>query len=213
MPAAWTWTGRELVVWGNASRFRAARDGAAYDPRRDRWRRLPQAPFAMNQVSTAWLAGRMVVYGALLDGGNHSRRRSARGLAYDPKHNRWQVVEPYDLSPQASTITTVDGKAVAWDYGLRAGLYDPVAHRWTKLPRLPLRAAECYPTSTTVGHEALGWYCGRGAALDPATSRWRQVQPPMEGLDLENPIGAGRVALFMGTPSSAYHPQLWAYRP
>src|SRR5437764_1116242 len=96
------WTGQELLVWGGYER-----DGAAYDPRLDRWRRLPRAPFALNQASAVWVAGRMVAYGALLDGGNRSRTRYARGVAYLPDRNRWQVLAPFRLSPQASTITAV----------------------------------------------------------------------------------------------------------
>ncbi|TMK91116.1 MAG: hypothetical protein E6G42_08835 [Actinobacteria bacterium] len=213
IPAAWVWTGAELVVWGDASRLRAARDGAAYDPRLDRWRRLPRAPFALNQASAAWVAGRMVAYGALLDGGNRSRTRYARGVAYLPDRNRWQVLAPFRLSPQASTITAVGGKAVAWDYLLDAGLYDPAENRWTKLPSLPLTAAECYPTSVSVVGTVLGWYCGTGAALDPGTRRWGRVPPPEHALDLENPVAAGPEALFLGSASNGHGPELWAYRP
>jgi hypothetical protein len=212
LPAAWVWTGTKFMVWGDASRVRAARDGAAYDPGLNRWRRLPRAPFALNQVSTVWVAGRMVVYGALLDGGNHSRRRYARGLAYLPARNRWQVLAPFPLSPQASTITAVDGKAVVWDYILDAGLYDPGANRWMRLPSLPLRAAECYPSSATVVDTALGWYCGTGAVLDPRTRRWRRLEPP-ERTDLDAPVAAGSVALFLGSSSTGHRRELWAYRP
>jgi hypothetical protein len=213
MPAAWTWTGSGFLVWGDASRFRAARDGAAYDARLDRWRRLPSSPFALNQVSTAWVAGRMIVYGALLDGGNHSRKRYARGLAYSPARNRWQVLPPFRLLPQASTVTAVDGKAVVWDYGLHAGLYDPRANRWTRLPSLPLRGSECYPSSTTVGRFALGWYCGTGAVLDLDARRWWRVTPPERGLDLDLAAAAGSEALFLGSTSHWHQAELWAYTP
>lgn len=45
------WTGREMIVWGGSARsespdslsFVAARDGAAYDPRRDSRRRIARA--------------------------------------------------------------------------------------------------------------------------------------------------------------------------
>src|SRR5205807_3919941 len=213
IPAAWVWTGAELVVWGDASRLRAARDGAAYDPRLDRWRRLPRAPFALNQASAVWVAGRMVAYGALLDGGNRSRTRYARGVAYLPDRSRWQVLAPFRLSPQASTITAVEGKAVAWDYALDAGLYDPAENRWTKLPSLPLKAAECYPTSVSVVATVLGWYCGTGAVLDLGMRRWGRVPPPEPALDLENPVAAGPEALFLGSASNGRGPELWAYRP
>jgi hypothetical protein len=213
IPAASVWTGRELVVWGDASRSRSARDGAAYDPAANRWRRLPSAPLALNQATAVWVGGRMIVFGARLDGGNHSRTRWARGIAYVPAADRWRVVAPFPLSPQASSVAAVEGKAVVWDYLLDAGLYDPRTDRWTRLPKLPLKESECYPASTTIRTFVLGWYCGRGALLRQATRRWRRLQPPRLRVFGEAPVAAGSTALFLGDPGGTGKAELWAYTP
>jgi hypothetical protein len=159
------------------------------------------------------VGGEMIVYGARLDDGNGSSTRAARGMAYTPATNRWHVLAIVRLSPQASTIAALDGRAIAWDYLLGAAGYDPRSNRWTRLPNVPLRASECYPTSTTVARTVIGWYCGTGAALRAAAHAWQRLQPPRAAPPLDGPIAAGRVALFIGVPSHGAHAQLWAYRP
>jgi hypothetical protein len=110
-------------------------------------------------------------------------------------------------------VSAVDGRVVAWDYGLDAASYEPRSDRWTRLPRLPLRAGECYPASATVAGVVIGWYCGAGAAFDPRAGTWRPLRPPSAAPPLDGPVaGAGR-ALFLGARENARRAQLWAFRP
>jgi hypothetical protein len=203
-PAASAWTGAEFIVWGDRSRSRRSRDGAAYDPVRHRWRRLPRAPIALNAVSSVWIGGELLIYGAWLDHNNHSRRASAQGIAYRPSTNRWRLLRPFfSLSPQASSVAAAGGAVLVWDYLLEAALYEPRTDRWIRLPRLPLRAAECGPSSASLGRVVLAWYCGRGALFNVSTRRWSILpQPPIPTFSTLVP--ASSQALLVG-------PALWAY--
>jgi hypothetical protein len=211
-PAASVWTGRELIVWGDASRATAARDGAAYDAAADRWRRLPPAPLTLNLGSATWTGTEMVVFGALLDRGNRSTTRRARGAAYDPAANRWRRLAPSPLSPQASSIAWTGREVLAWDYELDAAAYDPARDRWRRLGDLPLRFSECYPASTRTGRSILAWYCGAGALYDIDSSGWRQIRRVPRTV-AGAPVAAGPVVLFLGARDDSAAARLWAYRP
>jgi hypothetical protein len=155
----------------------------------------------------------MIVYGAHLESGNRATTRHAQGMAYSPKTNRWRVLAPFPLSPQASTISAIDGALVAWDYALNAGKYDPHSNHWTRLPHLPLRGGECYPTSTSIAQLVIGWYCGTGATLNTRTGTWSRLRPPNSAPPLDGPVPASNRALFLGAQQNAQHAELWAYRP
>ena len=213
MPAGWAWTGTEFLIWGDASRSAISSDGAAYSPATNAWRRLPPSPLAPNQASVALVAGEMIVYGAHLDGGNLATTRHAQGMAYSPRTNRWRVLAPFPLSPQASTVSAIDGTVVAWDYALNAATYDPRSNNWTRLPNLPLRGGECYPTSTSVAHLVIGWYCGTGATFNARSGVWSRLRPPTSAPPLDGPVPAPSRALFLGAQHNAQHTELWAYRP
>jgi hypothetical protein len=212
VPVVAVWTGREMIVWGDASRSAAVRDGAAYDPADDRWRRLPPAPLALNFASATWTGEEMLVFGALLDGGNRSETKHAQGVAYDPEADRWRVIAPYPLSPQASSIAWTGSEMLAWDYELSAATYDPAHDRWRSLPDLPLRFAECYPASAEAGGIILAWYCGRGALFEIASGNWREIRPAT-GTVAGAPVAAGPVILFPGATHEGEANRLWAYRP
>jgi hypothetical protein len=212
-PAGWAWTEEEFLIWGDASRTATSRDGAAYNPATNTWRRLPPSPLALNQASVALIAGEMIVYGAHLEGGNRATTKHAQGMAYAPRTNRWRILAPFPLSPQASTVSAIDGTVVAWDYALNAARYDPSSNRWTRLPNLPLRGGECYPTSTSVAHLVIGWYCGTGATFNARTGVWSRLRPPTLAPSLDGPVPASSRALFLGARQDAQHSELWAYRP
>ncbi len=209
-PAAAVWTGEEMLLWGASSYGSRARDGAALDPVTHRWRSLARAPLALTDATAAWTGKEMIVLGARLDGNNRSTVPRARGMAYDPASDRWRMIAPFGLSPQASSVAWDGRELLAWDYELRAGSYDPERNRWRALPRLPLRFGECYPETARVGRRLLAWYCGSGALYDRESRTWtptgrapRTVGGP--------PLGAGRAVLF--PPASDRATAFWAYRP
>lgn len=211
-PAVAVWTAGEMIVWGDTSRFTTAQDGAAYDPAADRWRSLPPAPLALNEAEAIWTGEEMIVFGALLDGNNHSDTGQAQGIAYDPREDAWRVIASYPLSPQASSIAWTGRFVLAWDYELAAGLYDPIRDAWTELPDLPLDFGECYPKSERVGRAVFAWFCTRGALFDLAERRWHHVTIP-EQEPHGPPVAAGKVILFPGGAYDGRRSAFLAYRP
>jgi hypothetical protein len=89
------WTGTEMIVWGGAGPgpgrgSQGLVDGAAYDPRTDRWRRIADAPGeGRSGGTTLMVAGHMVTAA-----GTSSRGASAAGTTYiyAPTTNRWTSV-------------------------------------------------------------------------------------------------------------------------
>jgi hypothetical protein len=205
-PVATVWTGRELIVWGDGSRRTAAREGAAYDPMRNRWRRIAGAPLALNEATGVWTGKELILVGALLDGGNHSRTRYARGVAYNPRRDRWRLIRQSPLSPQASYAVWTGATILAWDYELHAAAYEPMRNSWQRRARLPLRFTECYPSGARLGRHVLAWHCGQAAVFDTWSRRWTRLSTPRlytAGL----PIAVGDRFLLLGDG------RLWSYRP
>jgi hypothetical protein len=110
-------------------------------------------------------------------------------------------------------VSVIGRTIVAWDYALRASTYDPRSNHWKRLPNLPLRGGECYPTSTSIAHIVIGWYCGTGATFNARTGKWRRMRLPSSAPPLNGPAPASTKALFLGARQNAQHDELWAYRP
>ncbi len=88
---AMVWTGREVLVWGGACGIAPnlvdCRDGAAYDPAADSWRRIPTAGAPRGRQGDAvWTGREMIVWGGCRDDGCSG---PAAGGAYDPEGDAW----------------------------------------------------------------------------------------------------------------------------
>ncbi len=109
-PRLWhtaVWTGREMLVWGGASRETAAlNDGARYNPATDRWTLISPtgAPAARYQHAAVWTGREMIVTGgyACLSGALCSSLGD--GAAYDPIADRWRAL-PSSGAPSARHYT------------------------------------------------------------------------------------------------------------
>jgi hypothetical protein len=102
-------------------------------------------------------------------------------------------------------------EAIAWDYDLKAGAYDPARDAWRRLPDLPLRFYECYPQSARAGDVVVAWFCGLGATLD-SSGAWRRM-PRVAGDIYGRPVSAGGVVLFAGAAHEGSANALWAFKP
>jgi N-acetylneuraminic acid mutarotase len=189
--AAATWTGRELIIWGGYDHLamdpgglHVAGDGAAYDPARGAWRRLPPAPLSARAGATAVWTGREVL---VVGGGPAARSDRDRpytdGAAYDPARDSWRRVAP---SPRLrgpminqhpvwtgtrllvwsdweqldrSTVTLPGGQHALREEG-RDGVdvwaYDPTADRWAVLPGAPGQPVLGGAAMVWTGREVLG---------------------------------------------------------
>jgi hypothetical protein len=86
-----------MIVWGGHSYRTDERfnDGAAYDPVRNRWTRLPAAPLAGRyRHSAVWTGRRMIVYGGEESCGSVGHIPFGDGAAYDPRSNTWVQLNP-----------------------------------------------------------------------------------------------------------------------
>ncbi len=171
------WTGSEAIVWGGGDPGSGTeRTGAAYDPGTDTWRPIADAPIGLNLATSVWTGREVVVFGSLLDGGNHATTPTSVGAAYDPSTDRWKELPPSELSPQATAAAWIDDRLVAWDYLVRSQEYDPATDRWTSRADMPLDAGECYPDSVALSTSVLGWYCGDAVTYDPSTGAWTRLR-------------------------------------
>jgi N-acetylneuraminic acid mutarotase len=169
--AAAAWTGRELIVWGGYDHLDPAGvqvvgDGAAYDPARGAWRRLPPAPLSARAAATAvWTGREVLVVGGVPAVRTDRDRGFTDGAAYDPVRDSWRRLAP---SPQprgslmAQHLVWTGTRLLVWsDWrqtlrsgavtlsngeqgtevetrdGLDVWAYDPAADRWAVLPAAP----------------------------------------------------------------------------
>jgi hypothetical protein len=99
-----TWDGHELLVVGSGEHGRSVN---AYAPATNRWRRLASMPSRRPQAATVWTGKRLLIWG----GGTFRDAGlvvviAGRGLAFDPKANRWSAL------PWAPLLGRLDPTAV-----------------------------------------------------------------------------------------------------
>ena len=96
----------EVLVVGGSGRSRGGRPGApaavgfAYDPRANRWRRLPAMQSGRMRGSAVWTGRRLLVWGGQAKLGGEGVF-PAHGLAYDPAANSWA---PLPLAPLSGRV-------------------------------------------------------------------------------------------------------------
>lgn len=189
------WAGREMIVWGGGQPgLDQSRQGAAYDPISDSWRSLSPAPLGLNLADAVWTGREMIAFGSLLDGRNIAETKSAVGARYEPVTDRWSVLPPSDLSPQATAVGLVDGEMIAYDYLVRTQSYDPVRDRWSDRRKLPLEPSECYPDAAVVERVFFAFFCGQAAIFDGGRQEWSRVGGGM--VDETDEADGGTYALY-----------------
>ena len=147
------WTGREMVVWAG-NEFD---DGAAYDPAADRWRRIADAPVpGRSRGANVWTGRELLVWG----GDNGHDFVADDGAAYDPATDRWRLLPRAPLGTRTAPAGVWTGRElVIW-----GGIGLP-------------GAGDNSPLDTIVERRTLLFPVADGAAYDPATNRWRTLEP------------------------------------
>lgn len=215
------WTGREALFTVIAPRVRRA---AAYDPARNRWRRLPNLALPESVVEggdrsvwtgTDWL---------LLGQGFVAYRRST---------NRWRKLAG-PLVPANSTVVWTGTEMIGWGGGCCAefnadgGAYAPTTNTWRRLPRSPLVGRQGAGGAWTGTRMIIvGGFRERvrggvtsivaladGAAYDPTGNRWRRL-PRMPAARMDPAVvWTGRDLLVIGGfGQGGPLPGVFAYRP
>jgi hypothetical protein len=182
-PAA-AWTGSELVIWGGhfqSDPSQSFDDGAAYDPARETWRRLPDAPIAARAPFSVWTGRELIVWG------NASRDIRLRdGAAYDPSADTWRRIAEAPIELSDATAVWTGEEMIVFGSNLNfnnhsetqtavGAAYDPAANTWRVLP-----ASDLSPQAHTAGwpgsDEMIAWDYEHGtAAFDPKTDGWRRL--------------------------------------
>jgi len=180
---------------------------------------------ALTDAVGLWTGSEVVVVGGALDSDNTSLDPGGRprAAAYDPVRNRWRMLPPLPLSPQAVTAVWGGDRVVAWDYELHAVALVPSTGpqaRWYGLPDLPLDIADCAPKG--VGARGPGVrgvpgepmvfaeHCGQGAVYRPSTGDWTRVPHPRQ-LDAQ-PVWTGDELLFWVGRFVGSADGLWRFR-
>ncbi|HEX3425827.1 MAG TPA: hypothetical protein VHT30_06825 [Acidimicrobiales bacterium] len=154
------WTGRELVVWGGVSLDgnKAFTDGAAYDPASDRWRTLGSGPLSGRYTPAAtWTGTDLLIWGGNAPGS----LPFADGAAYDPATDQWRTLPPAPVVGRTASGAVWTGKEMVLWGGV--GVPRPTGNSIGLDPTLGLNAG------TTPLED--------GAAYDPASDRWRVLEP------------------------------------
>jgi hypothetical protein len=156
------WTGREMVVPGPA--------GAAYDPARDRWRRIRRAPFRAR--AAVWTGRRVLVLGARV------------AAAYDPARDCWRKLAPPPIRAMDTPRAVWTGSRMLVFNGARGATYDARRDRWRLMGHPPLAHRNGF-TAVWGGRRMLVWggvrndcgdcFLADGAAF--AHGRWRRLPP------------------------------------
>jgi hypothetical protein len=130
------WTGREVIVLGGeanpcppnadcANPPDELRDGAAYDPVSDSWRRIPPAPVPVGSGDRLLAADGVVVL-------RDWRQHGSRWFTYEPDHNRWARV--HDVPDGVGDLPSAYGSKVYALVGRRVAVYDVRSFQWSLLP-------------------------------------------------------------------------------
>jgi hypothetical protein len=190
--AAGAWLGGEFYLIGgqsdapcppNASCVapsRLLKDGAAYNPLSDTWRRIADAPIALSEGEPVAVDGRLYF----------QRGYGSEGTiyAYDTTSDSWS--QPPRPAGGGVLVAFGDRLAsVAWsteEAGTYDELFDPVTDQWTRLPEDPLKTSY-ERTLVWVGGRALLFAKDvrtqssdkapvfRVAELDLAKGKWRRL--------------------------------------
>jgi hypothetical protein len=182
------WTGRELVLAGGTGQPGAAvqtyKNGAAYNPATNTWRRIPLMPRREEGAAAVWDGREILFLGGYRPG---ALQPPARGLAFNPVTSTWRKLPAMAYPRHGCAAVWTGRKLLMWggltgSYGKpvlppHGEVYKPATDRWTALPPAPLRGRFA-GTSVWTGHSMIVWGGwapdGSGRFSDGAmyTPRW-----------------------------------------
>src|SRR5262245_51549389 len=160
------WTGSELVVFGGGPLGAPSGSQAwGFDVAEGAWRRLADAPIAMNLSDAGWTGSEMAVVGSAMDRRNEATTRTSQAEAYDPQSDTWRVLPSPPVSAQTAAVDLVGGRLIAWElYGPDSAEWLPAQERWRSLDMGGFEGAECYADGVDVADTLFTWNCGAPSA-------------------------------------------------
>jgi hypothetical protein len=198
------WTGKEYLIWGGsakvAGREQSFNDGAAFNPVRNEWRKLPAAPVGpRHDVAAAFAGGRWFLWGGV-DALSGTVMRD--GATYDPQSNQWtKLPDP----PKAFVARHGPGALAfaesAWIWGGKpdfgeslsdGALFSLADNTWTVLPESTLAGRR--PSAIRLDNRAMlqggadcsGQFgpepCQDGVEYNLTNRAWSEVKPIAKSL-------------------------------
>ena len=153
--AASVWTGLEMLIWGGDGPDGPFNDGAAYTPRTDRWRLLPNGPLsARNAPATVWTGREMLLWGG--HGGIGDDRSD--GAAFDPSSGTWRTIADAPIRSAGRPVAVWTGNEMVVMAGFNAreaAAYNPLTNAWRELPNLPGQLQAPNPTAVWTGSQVV----------------------------------------------------------
>jgi N-acetylneuraminic acid mutarotase len=195
-----SWTGRELLVWGEGTRL-------AFDPKTNRWRGLPHPPSRIHDGAglVVWSGRELIGWGGGCCGDAFSD-----GAAYNPATNSWRRLRGSPLAGSQHPLGAWTGRELLvfvgsldpdgkpWPARLaRAAAYNPKTDSWRRIEPLPRPR----PDGNAVwdGRELLVVGGGRATlAYNPRTNRWRRLSPMPSGRVGATAVWTGKRLLLVG---------------
>jgi N-acetylneuraminic acid mutarotase len=174
------WTGKEMIVWGGTDQYEDEghfgfpgsflNTGAAYDPSRDRWRLLADAPLDPRGWHTAvWTGREMLVWGGVEEPRSdcYDCGYPSDAGAYDPRADTWREIDPGGLSGRVEHSAVWTGRWMIVYGGSAPGggqpggkddgaVYDPGSDSWSRLPEAPIRGRYRHAALWN-GHAMIVW--------------------------------------------------------
>jgi N-acetylneuraminic acid mutarotase len=193
--AAVAYRGRVYVLGGYSSPTGLDDEVATfyrYDPRRDRWRRLPSMPTARGALAVGVLGNRLYAAGGAGQGRVHAELE-----IYDFKHRRWSRGPAMAVARDHLAGAVAGGRFYALAGRARGhGNYDvveaynPRTHRWRTLPPMQkprggIGAATVRGRIVVAGGEESGGTIREVELYEPRRRRWsrlRDLPTPRHGL-------------------------------
>jgi hypothetical protein len=167
--SAAVWTGTEMLVWGGPPGSK----GAAFDPKTEQWRLLPEAPIASRPIGNAtWTETEMIVWS------------NGDGAAYNPVIDKWRAIAPSPLhNAQPTGVWT--GSDVVFlggantDALTESAAYHPVTDTWQMLASGPSHPGLGFVwTGTTI----LGVVKGVVVDYEPITDTWTETDAKLSAI-------------------------------
>jgi hypothetical protein len=182
-----SWTGHEAIGWGGGCCGDAQKDGSAYNPATDGYRKLAVSPLGASQHALgAWTGRELILFISRYDVDGKLRHAPvATAAAYDPATNRWHRLPPLPQSGYAMGTGVWDGHELlvvgAGQTGRSAYAYNASTNRWRTLASLP--AARVGGIGVWAGTRLLliggenraGKSLRDGLGYDPKKNRWTRI--------------------------------------
>jgi N-acetylneuraminic acid mutarotase len=197
------WIGDKVLVTGFSASGGTVPDVvgvATYDPRTDRWHRLPDAP--VNLSTVVWTGHELIFAGGAVEpqDSNPPTRGGMTTVALDPATEQWRTLPAPPLARREDAIVAWTGDELVMAGGgspadasapggrplVSGASFDPVTETWTELPPAPVSFSGSVGTDAAILDGRLVAFHTldpdhRSLTLDLATRTWRYGPPEPGG--------------------------------